>query len=48
MNNIIFESDKRKIVIIFDSHCLSYGSSESANALLKLLEEPPEDFISYW
>ena len=40
-NNIIFESDKRKIVIIFDAHCLSHGSSESANALLKLLEEPP-------
>ena len=39
--NIIFESDKRKVVIIFDAHCLSYGSSESANALLKLLEEPP-------
>ena len=39
--NIIFESDKRKIVIIFDAHCLSHGSSESANALLKLLEEPP-------
>jgi len=42
-NNIIFQSDKRKIVIIFDSHCLSYGSSESANALLKMLEEPPEN-----
>jgi len=42
-DNIIFESDKRKIVIIFDAHCLSYGSSESANALLKLLEEPPEN-----
>ena len=40
-DNIIFESDKRKIVIIFDAHCLSHGSSESANALLKLLEEPP-------
>ena len=39
--NIIFESDKRKIVIIFDADCLSHGSSESANALLKLLEEPP-------
>ena len=39
--NIIFESDKRMIVIIFDAHCLSHGSSESANALLKLLEEPP-------
>ena len=40
-DNIIFESDKRKIVIIFDAHCLSHGSSESANALLKLLAEPP-------
>jgi len=41
--NIIFESDKRKIVIIFDADCLSHGSSESANALLKLLEEPPKN-----
>jgi len=40
-DNIIFESDKRKIIIIFDAHCLSHGSAESANALLKLLEEPP-------
>ena len=31
----------RKIVLIFDAHLLSAGQGESANALLKLLEEPP-------
>lgn len=31
----------RKIVIIFDAHLLSAGQMESANALLKILEEPP-------
>ncbi len=30
-----------KIVLIFDAHYLSMGSGESANALLKILEEPP-------
>ena len=31
----------RKVVLIFDAHLLSAGQGESANALLKLLEEPP-------
>lgn len=33
----------RKIVLFFDSHLLSVGQGESANALLKILEEPPEN-----
>ena len=33
----------RKIVIIFDAHLLSSGQAESANALLKILEEPPHN-----
>ena len=33
----------RKIVLFFDSHLLSAGQGESANALLKILEEPPEN-----
>ena len=32
-----------KIVIIFDAHLLSEGAGESANALLKILEEPPNN-----
>ena len=31
-----------KMVLIFDAHCLSDGDGASANALLKLLEEPPK------
>ena len=31
----------RKLVLIFDAHLLSDGAGESANALLKILEEPP-------
>ena len=31
----------RKIVLTFDAHLLCVGRAESANALLKLLEEPP-------
>ena len=31
-----------KIVLIFDAHYLSDGDGASANALLKVLEEPPE------
>jgi DNA polymerase-3 subunit delta' len=34
-------SNGRKVVIIFDAHLLSEGMGESANALLKILEEPP-------
>ena len=30
-----------KVVLIFDAHLLSAGQGEAANALLKLLEEPP-------
>ena len=33
----------RKVVIIFDAHLLSEGAGESANALLKILEEPPKN-----
>jgi len=33
----------RKMVLIFDAHLLSEGMGESANALLKILEEPPEN-----
>ncbi len=33
----------RKIVLIFDAHLLTVGQAESANALLKILEEPPEN-----
>ncbi len=31
----------KKVVLIFDAHLLSAGQGESANALLKILEEPP-------
>ena len=34
-------SSGRKIIIFFDAHILSRGQGESANSLLKLLEEPP-------
>jgi len=33
----------QKIILIFDAHLLSEGMGESANALLKILEEPPEN-----
>ena len=35
------QASGRKIVIIFDAHLLAEGGGESANALLKMLEEPP-------
>ncbi len=35
----------RKMVLIFDAHLLSAGQAESANALLKILEEPPANTI---
>ena len=41
--NIFFKSEHKKVVIIFDAHALSEGSAESANALLKILEEPPNN-----
>ena len=34
-------SEGRKVVLVFDAHLLSAGQGESANAFLKLLEEPP-------
>ena len=34
--------DKYKVVIIFDAEKLSFPNNEAANALLKILEEPPE------
>ena len=37
------EKKGRKMVLIFDAHLLSVGQGEAANALLKLLEEPPEN-----
>ena len=40
---IYLKSDSRKIVLIFNSEALSYGSGESANMLLKVLEEPPSN-----
>ena len=33
----------RKMVLIFDAHLLTAGQAESANALLKILEEPPQN-----
>ena len=33
----------RKVILIFDAHLLCSGQSESANALLKILEEPPDN-----
>ena len=35
------ENNGRNIVIIFDSELLCFGQGESGNALLKVLEEPP-------
>ncbi len=32
----------QKVVLIFDAHLLSAGQGEAANALLKILEEPPD------
>ena len=37
------DSIGRNIVLIFDAHLLSSGQAEAANALLKVLEEPPEN-----
>ena len=37
------QASVRKIVIIFDAHLLAEGGGESANALLKMLEEPPRN-----
>lgn len=34
-----------KTILIFDAHLLSEGQGESANALLKVLEEPPNNTI---
>jgi len=33
----------RKVVFIFDAHLLTSGQGEAANALLKILEEPPNN-----
>ena len=38
---IYFKSESRKVVFIYNAELLSSGSKESANALLKILEEPP-------
>ena len=40
---IYFRTNGRKIVVIFNSEALSHGSGESANMLLKVLEEPPSN-----
>ncbi|NOZ75701.1 MAG: hypothetical protein GXO90_10100 [FCB group bacterium] len=34
-----------KVVLVFDAHLLSLGGGTSANALLKILEEPPPDTV---
>ena len=36
-------SNGRKVVIVFDAHLMSVGQAETANAFLKLLEEPPSN-----
>jgi DNA polymerase-3 subunit delta' len=38
---IYFKSESRKVVFIYNAELLSSGSKESANSLLKILEEPP-------
>ena len=40
---IYFKTNDRKIILIFNSEALSHGSGESANMLLKVLEEPPSN-----
>ena len=40
---IYFKTSSRKFVVIFNSEALSHGSGESANMLLKVLEEPPSN-----
>ena len=40
---IYFKTNDQKIVLIFNSEALSHGSGESANMLLKVLEEPPSN-----
>ena len=44
---IYLKTDKlnKKIILIFDAHLLSQGMGESANALLKILEEPPNNTL---
>mgnify|MGYP001447204964 CR=1 FL=1 len=42
-DKIYFKSNKRKVVLIFNAEALSHGSGESANMLLKVLEEPPKN-----
>ena len=37
------DSVGKNIVLFFDAHLLSSGQAEAANALLKILEEPPEN-----
>ena len=39
------EDSSKKVFTIFDAHLLSVGSGESANSLLKILEEPPENSL---
>ena len=36
-------NSEKKIIIIFDAHMLCTGDASSANAILKILEEPPSD-----
>ena len=37
------QSSGRRMVLVFDSHLLNVGQGESANAFLKILEEPPSN-----
>lgn len=43
--NLSIENDKYKIYMIFEAEKLCYPNSESANSLLKVLEEPPENVL---
>ena len=35
------QNSGRKVVLVFDAHLLNSGQGETANAFLKILEEPP-------
>ena len=43
--NLSIEKDKYKIYMIFEAEKLCFPNSESANSLLKVLEEPPENVL---
>ena len=43
--NLSIEKDKYKIYMIFEAEKLCFPNTESANSLLKVLEEPPENVL---